>query len=91
MDIERPSRAGSVESNDILIMLHPAEDHVEVDLESKVFAQFGAHIEALIVETLYECGVTGAVVVARDSGALDYTIRSRVKTAVKRAKGAENE
>lgn len=85
MKISAPSRAGSIESGDILIMLHPQEEGLEVDLESKVLAQFGAHIEALIVSTLKEKGIRYGRVIARDSGALDYTIKSRVHTALARS------
>lgn len=85
MKIQTSSRAGSVESNDILIMLHPAEEGVEIQLESKVMKQFGKRIEEVIRETLSKAGVTQTLVVARDSGALDYTIKSRVVTAIRRA------
>jgi citrate lyase subunit gamma (acyl carrier protein) len=83
--ITAPSRAGSIESGDILIMLHPLDKRLEVDLESKVMAQFGAHIKALILTTLKEKGVQCGRVIARDSGALDYTIKSRVHTALVRS------
>lgn len=93
MKIEKSSRAGSVESNDILIMLHPSSEGLQIDLESKVFHQYGQHIKSLIEKTLSEADVSNAHVIARDSGALDYTIQSRVKTAVTRAMkaGEQNE
>ncbi|QRN85164.1 citrate lyase acyl carrier protein [Clostridia bacterium] len=85
MKIERPSQAGSMESNDILIMLHPSNQSIQIQLESKVKKQFGKHIEQAIKETLDEAGVTQVLVVAKDSGALDYTIKSRVLTALSRS------
>ena len=93
MKIEKSSRAGSVESNDILIMLHPSNGGLQIDLESKVFQQYGQHIKSLIEKTLSEANVLDAHIIARDSGALDYTIQSRVKTAVTRAMktGVQNE
>jgi len=88
MNIETSSRAGSMESNDILIMLHPSENDIQIDLESKVYLQYGPQILKVIQQTLEEEDIHGVHVVARDSGALDYTIKSRVKTAVSRAKKA---
>ena len=71
MRIIKPSRAGSLESNDVLIMLYPGDTR-QIDLESPVKAQFGAAIIAVINEVLDELGVTGVKVDARDRGALDY-------------------
>lgn len=88
MNIETSSRAGSMESNDIFVMLHPSDQGIQIDLESKVYLQYGSQIRTLILKTLEEEGVQGVHLVARDSGALDYTIKSRVKTAVSRAKKA---
>ena len=85
MKIIKPSRAGSVESNDIFIMLHPSDHGIEIQLESKVMKQFGKRIHQVIESTLAETGVTHALVVAKDSGALDYTIKSRIVTAVNRS------
>lgn len=87
MKIQRSSRAGSMESNDIFITLHPGAEGIEIQLESKVMKQFGKRIEHVIRQALEEAGVTETLVVAKDSGALDYTIKSRVITAVERAQG----
>ncbi len=87
MIIQNPSCAGAMESNDILIMLHPSEDGVQIQLESKVKKQFGRRIESVIKTTLEQAGVTSTVVIARDKGALDYTIKARVITAVNRSLG----
>jgi citrate lyase subunit gamma (acyl carrier protein) len=84
MKIIKPSRAGSLESNDIMIMLHPREEGIEVKLDSAVMKQFGKRIHAVILETLESNDVTAVTVVARDNGALDYTIKARVTTAVYR-------
>jgi citrate lyase subunit gamma (acyl carrier protein) len=86
MKINKPSRAGSIESNDIFISLHPNDGKIEIQLESKVKKQFGKRIEKIIRETLKEAGVDQVLLVAKDSGALDYTIKSRVLTAVSRAR-----
>jgi citrate lyase subunit gamma (acyl carrier protein) len=83
--IEKPAKAGTMESNDIYIMVHPNEDGVKIELESIVMKQFGDKIEKVIKETLEEMKVENVLLVAKDRGALDYTIRARVETAIKRA------
>lgn len=84
MKISNPSKAGSLESNDILIMLYPA-DTIEINIESIVKKQFGKQIENVIRKTLEEAGVTGAKLDVQDKGALDFTIKARVKTALERS------
>lgn len=86
MKIEKVAKAGTLESNDIVIMVYPNEnDIVEIELESIVMQQFGTRIREVIQETLKSLGVTSVKVKAQDKGALDYTIGARVETAIKRA------
>ncbi|MEG0132958.1 MAG: citrate lyase acyl carrier protein [Clostridium sp.] len=86
MEINRISKAGTLESNDIYVVIMPNEvNGIIIELESLVIKQFGKEIESAIRETLERLGVKNAVVKAQDKGALDYTIRARVETAVKRA------
>lgn len=85
MKIQKPAKAGTMESNDIYVLLQPNEDGNVIELESIVMKQFGKQIEKVIDETLKSLGVENAYVVAKDRGALDYTIRARIETAVKRA------
>ncbi|MDM8312454.1 MULTISPECIES: citrate lyase acyl carrier protein [Clostridium] len=86
MKIEKVAKAGTLESNDIVIMVYPNEnDTVEIELESIVMQQFGTRIREVIQETLKSLGVTSVKVKAQDKGALDYTIGARVETAIKRA------
>jgi citrate lyase subunit gamma (acyl carrier protein) len=85
MKIERPAKAGTMESNDVYIMVRPSDNGVQIELESIVMKQFGKQIEKVIRETLKELGVEDVLLVAKDRGALDYTIRARVETAIKRA------
>ena len=86
MKIEKVAKAGTLESNDIVIMVYPNEnDTVEIELESIVMQQFGTRIREVIQEPLKSLGVTSVKVKAQDKGALDYTIGARVETAIKRA------
>lgn len=86
MVINKISKAGTLESNDIYVIIMPNEEGgIAIELESMVMKQFGAEIEKAIIETLEALEVKDAIVKAQDKGALDYTIRARVETAVKRA------
>ncbi|RNC28508.1 MAG: Citrate lyase acyl carrier protein [Candidatus Dichloromethanomonas elyunquensis] len=86
MDIKHPAKAGSLESNDIYVMVEPSsEEGIVLELDSIVMRQFGRHIEAAIKETVTKLGIDNIRIVAKDRGALDFTIKARVETAVKRA------
>ncbi|WP_461613778.1 citrate lyase acyl carrier protein [Clostridium sp. Marseille-QA1073] len=86
MKIKKVAKAGTLESNDIYIMVMPNDEGgIELDLESIVMKQFGDEIRKTILDTLSNLGVEKAIVKAQDKGALDYTIKARVETAVKRA------
>ena len=54
-------------------------------LDSTVMGLYGRRIREVIAETVSECGVDGVKVIASDKGALDCTIRARIKTAILRA------
>ena len=86
MKLTKVAKAGTLESNDILIMVIPAEKPgIELELESIVMKQFGDQIRETILNTLKTLGVTDIRIKAQDKGALDYTIEARVETAVARA------
>lgn len=86
MTINKPTKCGTLESNDIFIMLTPRENGIVIELESVVEKQFGNHIKKVIEEKLKEMGITSVLVKAQDKGALDYTIRARIEGAVKRGR-----
>lgn len=86
MSITKMAKAGTLESNDILVMVRPDDSGgVELELESIVMQQFGETIRQVILNKVEEMGIRGIRIKAQDKGALDYTIRARVETAVKRA------
>ncbi|NMM62175.1 citrate lyase acyl carrier protein [Clostridium sp. P21] len=86
MEIKNVAKAGTLESNDIMIMVAPNENgKVELELESIVMKQFGKQIEKTILEKVKELGIESVTIKAQDKGALDYTIKSRVQTAIERA------
>ncbi|NLY45971.1 MAG: citrate lyase acyl carrier protein [Tissierella sp.] len=84
VEIKKMATAGSVESNDILIMISKGEGNIHIELESVVEKQFGEDIKKVIHDTLIEEGVNDVKVIAKDKGALDFTIKARVKACIKR-------
>ncbi|MDP3386313.1 MAG: citrate lyase acyl carrier protein [Eubacteriales bacterium] len=86
MKINKVARAGTMESSDIFIMVQPGDNQgLDIRLSSVVIDQYGNHIRNVIMETLKSMNIEDIELTANDRGALDYTIRSRVETAVKRA------
>jgi len=82
--INKMATAGTVESNDILIMISKGEGDIDIELESVVDQQYGEDIKETIYNTLVSEGINDVKVVAKDKGALDFTIKARVKTCIGR-------
>ncbi len=78
---------GSIESNDCLITVQPYEI-IKIDIESIVFDQFGEQIEKVIRDTLKELKIDKLLVRIDDKGALDYTVKARLITAIQRLEEA---
>ena len=79
--------AGSVESNDILITVQHSDELI-IEITSIVDAFFHDQIEKVIVDTLKEHNLDKVKVVCQDKGALDYTIKARLVTALTRMEGS---
>ena len=75
--------AGSVESNDILITVTESSELV-IEIKSIVDAFFYDQIEQVIRDTLKELNINNVKVSCQDKGALDYTIKARLVTALTR-------
>ena len=87
MEILKPAIAGTLESSDAQVAVEPAEDGIELYLESSVMNQYGRQIKATVLETLERLGVENARVTVVDKGALDCTSTARVECAVCRSCG----
>ena len=86
MELIKTGMAGTVESGDILVEIEKTEaPGVEIQLDSTVMGLYGRRIREVSSETGAECGVDGIKVIASDKGALDCTIRARIKSASQRA------
>ena len=91
--VRKAAQAGTIESNDIMVTVSPANAGagVQIELLSPLIKQFGRQIKAVISETIQEYGLSDVAIHANDRGALDCTIRARVRAAVERAmKGDES-
>jgi citrate lyase subunit gamma (acyl carrier protein) len=75
--------AGTMESNDCMMTVreHPG---LRIEIESIVFKQFGKQIEKVIRDTLKEFNIENMHVQCNDKGALDYTVKARLITAIQR-------
>ncbi|MGL5067785.1 MAG: citrate lyase acyl carrier protein [Sarcina sp.] len=85
MKIIKNASAGTIESSDIMIVVFPSDNGVEIELNSSVEKQFGEQIRKVIAETLKELNVSSVTIRATDKGALDCVIKARVQTAIARA------
>ncbi|MFV0424415.1 MAG: citrate lyase acyl carrier protein [Bacilli bacterium] len=84
MEVKKEVVIGSVESNDILIKISSGKG-VVINLQSSVIKQYGEDIRNTIRSVVDELGVSDVTIDASDKGALDFTIKARVKTALKSA------
>jgi citrate lyase subunit gamma (acyl carrier protein) len=75
--------AGTYESSDCLIQVSHNES-IKITIESVVFEQFGDQIQHVLLTTLQDHHVNNVHVECFDKGALDYTVRARLETALKR-------
>ena len=87
MKIIRSAVAGSLESSDAMVTVEPAENGIEVSVESVVMHQFGKRIYQVAAETLSHLGVESGKISIVDKGALDCTLKARVECAVYRSNG----
>jgi len=74
---------GSFESNDCFITVKKSKS-LTIKIESIVFEQFGDQIKDVVLSTLNELKIANLEVFVEDKGALDYTIKARLITAIHR-------
>ena len=85
MEITHGAVAGTMESSDIMVAISPCADDIIINLTSSVEKYYGDSIRETMQQVLRELDVKHVRVEAVDHGALDCTIRARLKTAVRRA------
>jgi citrate lyase subunit gamma (acyl carrier protein) len=77
--------AGSKESNDCLITIETSKK-TTIEINSIVGQFFYDQILKTVEDTLKEQNIENVSVIVEDKGALDYTIKSRLLTAIERMK-----
>jgi len=85
--IKKTGVAGTVESNDVMIVISPVQTGVGImlTLKSPVKKQYGNKIAAAVLAVLTRREIQDVNVDINDRGALDCTIYARVDTAIDRA------
>ncbi len=76
---------GSLESSDCLMTLSPHESR-KITIESIVYDAYYEAIHQAITTLLDEHNLHQVHVLCQDKGALEYTIKARLKTAILRYK-----
>lgn len=89
MQIQGRAMAGTLESNDVMVTVSPAQA-LEVQVTSIVLGQFGEELRRVALDTAAQLGVQGALIELDDRGAVECTVRARVETALTRAKEAKS-
>ena len=75
--------AGTLESNDTMITVKES-DSLIIKVKSIVDEFFHDSIVKTIEDTLKELNISKIKVICEDKGALDYTIKARLITAIQR-------
>jgi citrate lyase subunit gamma (acyl carrier protein) len=78
-------KAGSDAKGDLLVTLELIGAKREIEIESKVSKKFGQAIQDAVEELLDKYAIAGAKVLVQDLGALDFAVKARTETAIKRA------
>ncbi len=78
--------AGSLESNDALVTVSEGVG-ISVEIKSIVYDFFGEAIKKVVLDTLREKNIENLTVTVEDKGALDYTVRARLISAIARMEG----
>lgn len=76
---------GNEKDSDALITVNLDNVGIEIEIESKNKKMFGKLMEIAVREVLDDMKVENAKVLVQDFGALDFVIKGRTRTAVRRA------
>ncbi|WP_373076730.1 citrate lyase acyl carrier protein [Fusobacterium varium] len=76
---------GNEKDSDALVTVNLNNTGIEIIIESKIKDMFGKLMEKAVREVLVEMKVEKAKVLVQDFGALDFVIKGRTRTAVRRA------
>lgn len=81
-------KCGSQRSSDALVTVDLEHEGLQIDVNSKLEKMFGKLMEQACMDVLNEMKISKVHVIVDDYGALDFVIRARLRTALKRAQSA---
>ncbi|MDR3259426.1 MAG: citrate lyase acyl carrier protein [Fusobacteriaceae bacterium] len=81
---------GNEKDSDAIVTVDLENDGIEIIIESKLKKMFGKLMEKAVKDVLDDMSINRAKVVVQDFGALDFIIRGRTRTAIKRAQNKIN-
>lgn len=81
---------GNEKDSDVLVTVDLDFQGIEITIESKLKKMFGKLMEKAVREVLEDMKVENAKVLVQDFGALDFVIKGRTRTAVRRAMNGGN-
>lgn len=76
---------GNEKDSDVLVTVDLEHQGIEIIIESKLKKMFGKLMEKAVREVLEDMKVENAKVLVQDFGALDFVIKGRTRTAIRRA------
>lgn len=76
---------GNEKDSDALVTVDLSYTGISIEIESKLKKMFGKLIEKAVREILAEMKIKNAKILVKDFGALDFVIKGRTRTAVRRA------
>lgn len=76
---------GNEKDSDVLVTVDLNYEGIEIIIESKLKKMFGKLMEKAVREVVEEMKIENAKILVQDFGALDFVIKARTKTAIKRA------
>ena len=79
------AKYGYEKKSDCLITIDLNHNGIDIDVESKLQKLFARHIEEAVKEVLTEMKIVNAKVDVKDFGALDFVVKARMRTVIKRA------
>lgn len=83
LKIQKKAQAGTMQSSDLMVYVEPANS-LQIEIESTVIKQYDHLIRACATDVIRRMGLSKGHVLISDRGALDYAIRARIETAVRR-------
>ena len=90
MKIVKQAQAGSLESSDCLVTIIPkTEPDYSIEIKSSVYKQFYKQIIQVAEEIIYNLSATNFQMIIEDRGALHFSLKARIETALLRAGGNE--